>query len=129
MKRIIPLIGLALITFNSCSSDSDISLPDEPAKVPAIGVYTKENQWIYEQMNHYYLWREDLQDSLSCDYTTDPVTFYKALLSPKDRFSYCSRNTNYTGPAESISYGFAYQKYKSATDGDLLQVLYVTSGN
>lgn len=86
MKRIIPLIGLTLITFNSCSSDSDISLPDEPAKVPVIGVYTKENQWIYEQMNHYYLWREDLQDSLSCDYTTDPVTFYKALLSPKDRF-------------------------------------------
>ena len=128
MKRNILLIGLVLIILNSCSSDSDTPLPDGPVEIPIIGVYAKENQWIYEQMNHYYLWREDLPDSLSCNYTTDPVTFYKALLSPKDRFSYCSRNVNYTGSAESTFYGFTYQKYKSATDGDLLQVLYVTSG-
>lgn len=127
MKSLSLWIGVILLVISSCSSDNDRLLSDEPIDKLVVGVYTKENQWVYEQMNHYYLWREDLPDSLSCDYTTDPVTFYKALLSSKDRFSYCTRNTYYTGPAERFDYGFAYQEYKSIEDDSLLQVLYVTS--
>ena len=79
-----------MVLIYSCSSDNtELLLEEQTVKE---GVYAGDNQWIYEQMNHYYLWREDLPDSLSCDYTTDPVTFYKALLSSKDRFSYCTRN-------------------------------------
>lgn len=127
MKSRVYWIGVFLLVISGCSSDNDILLPDEPTDQPIIGVYTKENQWVYEQMNHYYLWREDLPDSLSCDYTTDPVTFYKALLSPKDRFSYCSRNINYTSLSERLNDGFAYQAYRNAANENLLQVLYVTS--
>lgn len=127
MKSMSLWIGVILLVISSCSSDNDRLLSDEPMGKPVVGVYTKENQWVYGQMNHYYLWREDLPDSLSCDYTTDPVNFYKTLLSSKDRFSYCTRNTYYTGPAERLDYGFAYQEYKSIGDENLLQVLYVTS--
>lgn len=127
-KKIDLEIGLMIFIFLSgCSSDDVLSLPDEPSESPVIGVYEEENRWIYEQMNHYYLWREDLPDSLSCNYITDPVTFYKALLSARDRFSYCSRNTNYNPSTKTLDYGFAYQEYKSSLEGTLLQVLYVTS--
>lgn len=127
MRKAFLLIGITLVSFSSCSSDSDSPLPDEPVSPPVIGAYTAENQWIYGQMNHYYLWREEMPDSLACDYVTDPVTFYKALLSPKDRFSYCLRNTDYTGPSEIADYGFAYQEYNNGTNDKMLQVLYVTS--
>lgn len=127
MKSIRLWIGIILLVISSCSSDNDRLLSDEPIDKPVVGVYTEENQWVYEQMNHYYLWREDLPDSLSCDYTTDPVTFFKFLLSSKDRFSYCTRNTYYSGTAEKMDYGFAYQEHKSIENGNLLQVLYVTS--
>ena len=121
-------IGIVLLTIGSCSSGDDVLLPDELDSV--VGVYTEENQWIYEQMNHYYLWREDLPDSLSCDYTTDPVTFYKALLSEKDRFSYCARNSSYANvPKENVNYGFVYQEYKGIDSKHLFHVLYVTSEN
>lgn len=125
IKRL--FFGLCLIFLCSCSSDNDNPLSDELVNNPVIGVYDEENRWIYGQMNHYYLWREQLPDSLACDYTTDPVTFYKTLLSPEDRFSYCKRNTDYTGNIEKTDYGFAYQEYQTGDNKRFLQVLYVTS--
>ena len=80
-------------------------------------------------MNHDYLWREDLPDSLSCDYSTDPVTFYKSLLSSKDRFSYCENNTSYKPITELKNLGFEYQDFQ-LDDGKLIkQVLYVTNSS
>lgn len=126
MRRAYFSIIVGIIFFNSCSSDTEEIVSDEPI-IALSGAYIEENQWIYEQMSHYYFWREDMCDSLSCDYTVDPVTFFKALLSAKDRFSYCTRNSYYTGPIEKQNYGFAYQEYKSAKGESLYQVLYVTS--
>lgn len=99
MRRVYFSIIVGIIFFNSCSSDTEKIVSDEPI-ISLNGAYIEENQWIYEQMNHYYFWREDMCDSLSCDYMVDPVTFFKALLSAKDRFSYCTRNSYYTGPTE-----------------------------
>lgn len=127
MKSSIYTIGLIFAFFCSCSSGNEIPLPEEAVEYPIIGAYDEENRWIYAQMNHYYLWREDLPDSLSCDYATDPVTFYKSLLSPKDRFSYCMRNTAYSAFVEKADYGFAYQEYLDKKRRRLFQVLYVTA--
>lgn len=64
-------------------------------KEQADNPYQEDNRWIYSQMNKNYLWREDLPDSLSCDYTLSPEVFYDALLSDKDRFSYCEFNGSF----------------------------------
>lgn len=123
MKIIIYL--LLLIVFGSCSKDSEFE-PSFPKEMPNIGAYDEECRWVYAQMNHDYLWRKDMPDSLACDYTTDPVTFFKSLLSSKDKFSYSTHNSSYVGSSDFIKYGFEYQEY---TDGNtnFAQVLYVTS--
>ena len=123
MKIIIYL--LLLIVFGSCSKDSEFE-PSFPKEMPNIGAYDEECRWVYAQMNHDYLWRKDMPDSLACDYTTDPVTFFKSLLSSKDNFSYSTHNSSYVGSSDFIKYGFEYQEY---TDGNtnFAQVLYVTS--
>lgn len=123
MKKIIYLF--LVILFVSCSKDSDLE-PSVPQEIPNIGAYDEECRWVYAQMNHDYLWRKDMPDSLACDYTTDPVTFFKSLLSSKDKFSYSTHNSSYVGTSDYVKYGFEYQEY---TDGrtNFAQVLYVTS--
>lgn len=114
-----------------CSSDNDL-LPDEQPIVNPVdsveqNIYLKDNQWIYAQMNEHYLWRTDLPDSLSCDYSVNPTTFFNSLLSSKDRFSYCSINENYSSESRTSNWGFAYQEYRTSIGDRLFQVLYVTS--
>lgn len=123
MKKIVYLFWVIL--FVSCSKDSDFE-SSVPQEIPNIGAYDEECRWVYAQMNHDYLWRKDIPDSLACDYTTDPVTFFKSLLSSKDKFSYCTHNSSYVGTTDFIKLGFEYQEY---TDGNTIfaQVLYVTS--
>ncbi len=129
LKKFLFFLTLATM-LHSCSSEDDtMSSLDESIQSTIEGAYEADNRWIYEQMNYHYLWREDLPDSLSCDYTTDPVTFYYSLLSAKDRFSYCERNTSYTGPIDQLHYGFEYQMYENHCGEKLLQVLYITSEN
>lgn len=123
MKKIVYLFWVIL--FVSCSKDSDFE-SSVPQEIPNIGAYDEECRWVYAQMNHDYLWRKDIPDSLACDYTTDPVTFFKSLLSSKDKFSYCTHNSSHVGTTDFIKLGFEYQEY---TDGNTIfaQVLYVTS--
>lgn len=85
------------------------------------------NHWIYEQMNHHYLWREDLPDSLSCDFTLTPKDFFKSLLSDKDRFSYLGHKSSRS--ISSATLGFAYQKYTDISGNDFFQVLFIKSPN
>lgn len=116
-----------LLAIISCSSDDNLLSEEQPIYVPA-GAFEEDCKWIYSQMNHDYLWREDLPDSMSCDYGSDPVTFYKSLLSPKDRFSYCENNTSYKPITEYRNLGFEYQTYQ-VEDIMIHQVLYVTDSN
>lgn len=98
MNRLYGLIIILSILLQSCSDRGDANdiIPvEQDSDTKSVGAYISENQWIYEQMNHHYLWREDMPDSLSCDYLLDPVSFFKSLLSPKDRFSYCDHNEYY----------------------------------
>lgn len=91
-----------LLSIMGCSSSDTIVEEAEQHSSLSEGAYTEECKWIYQQMNHYYLWRTEMPDSSSCDYATDPVTFFKSLLSKKDRFSYSARNESYQGPSEII---------------------------
>lgn len=120
------LIILLALYLCSCSSDEPTSPEDVTAKD---NVYLDLNKWIYEQMNRQYLWREDLPDSLNCDYNLAPRDFFESLLSDKDRFSYFTTNSNYS-PSKSANeprLGFAYQKVKDAKGNVGLQILYIQS--
>lgn len=115
----------------SCSPDTEILPGEQPVVNPEdsveVSIYAEDNRWIYSQMNEHYLWRQDLPDSLSCDYTVHPASFFKSLLSPKDRFSYCLQNENYESDLRAYADGFAYQEYRTPAGEQLLQVLYVLS--
>lgn len=98
MNKLYSLILTLAFVIQGCSDGDDANgiIPvNNENETLAEGVYVSENQWIYSQMNHHYLWREDLPDSLSCDYLLDPVSFFKSLLSSQDRFSYCEHNEYY----------------------------------
>lgn len=125
MKKYIPFIVSSLIIC-SCSSDNSKELPEEP-DITTENIYEEENKWIYSQMNKNYLWQSEMPDSLDCNYNNDPVTFFESLLSKKDRYSYCVRNSSYNTPPHIEDWGFTYQKY-STTDNDIyMQVLYIQS--
>lgn len=118
-------IILATLIFCGCSSDEP-SLPDGP--VTEDNVYLELNKWIYGQMNRQYLWREDLPDSIKCDYNLAPKEFFKSLLSSKDRFSYFTTNDNYDpGKTQYGDLGFAYQELQDKTGEKALEILYITS--
>ena len=110
----------------SCSSDNSSELPEEPV-INVENIYEEENKWIYSQMNRNYLWRTDLPDSLDCNYNNDPVTFFENLLSDKDQFSYCIRNSSYGTVTQTEKWGFAFQRYSTSNGEIYLQVLYIQS--
>ena len=118
-------IAIATLIFCGCSSDEP-SLPDGPATED--NVYLEMNKWIYGQMNRQYLWREDLPDSMRCDYNLAPREFFNSLLSAKDRFSYFTTNDSYDpGKNQYTNLGFAYQEMQDKTGNKALEILYITS--
>lgn len=122
MRSILSFILIILLVVG-CSSEDNIF--DEPTTTIEYK-YLAHNQWIYAQMNHDYLWRNDLPDSLDCDYGLTPPEFFKTLLSPNDRFSYLTNNPAYS-PVSINNYGFAYQMYSDKNGNNAIQILYTTS--
>lgn len=127
-------IGIIILSFitsilYSCSTEEGILSPVEPIVNPSEdNVYFSFNQWIYSQMNQHYLWREDLPDSISCNYDQTPDVFFKDLLSSKDRFSYMLNNPYYY-PTEYATSGFAYQTYQDKCGNRAEYILYVSDEN
>ena len=117
---------LGVLSFSSCASDDELS-SEAPVAIYSETVYLEFNKWIYSKMNHDYLWRNDMPDSISCNYELDPVSFYKSLLSSKDRFSYCETNDSYNPPTEKTNLGYEYQQYELENGLEFAQVLLVTS--
>ncbi len=122
MRSILSFISVLFIVVG-CSSEDNVF--DEPTTTIEYN-YLTHNQWIYAQMNHDYLWRDDMPDSLDCDYGLTPPDFFKNLLSPKDRFSYLTNNSAYR-PVNTCNYGFAYQMYSDIRGNQAIQILYTTS--
>lgn len=113
-----------LIILSGCSS-VEPEIPDEQPDNNE-NLYLDFNKWVYQEMNAQYLWREDLPDSLDCNYDLAPKAFFESLLSSKDRFSYFTSNPYYNGSRSEYP-GFAYQKVRDKNGNEFLQVIYVTS--
>lgn len=54
-----------------------------------------QNSWIFSQMKEHYFWSEQLNDSLSYDFSLEPGVFFESMLVDEDRFSYCFYNEEY----------------------------------
>ena len=111
-----------------CSSDDEdvVTASSEETAITVEYKYLDHNRWIYAQMNRHYLWRDDLPDSLECDYSLLPADFFESILSDQDRFSYMYTNSSYDS-SSSEEYGFAYQLYADKSGSTALQILYVAS--
>ena len=119
-------IGIYLLATLLCACSPDYELSGGHTAIVEYP-YIEENQWIYQTMNRNYLWRDDLPDSLSCNYNLYPSKFFESLLSDKDRFSYYQSNSNSTRASHTNDYGFAYQRYTDNSGNIFYQVLYITS--
>lgn len=117
---------MLILLMNSCSSNEPFSL-EEPT-IPYENASEGQNRWIYSQMNMNYLWREDLPDSLDCNFNQNTKDFFESILSPKDRFSYLTTNSNYSSSRQGL-WGFAYQKYIDRNGRIGVLVLYKTHNN
>lgn len=118
------VISIILILSGCSSDDSYIEIPE-----PSIGVdqdyvsyCTNHNIWIYQQMSNHYYWYKDMPDSLSLDFSLEPSSFFEALKSSQDRFSWCEPNKKYSGK----DYGFEYQTYE-VCGSRVNRILYVNS--
>lgn len=120
------ILSLTTILLNSCSTGEDLSSLVESAVPSEDNVYFTYNQWMYGQMNKHYLWRDDLPDSISCNYDQTPDEFFKSLLSSKDRFSYMLNNPYYS-PTAYVNPGFSYQSYKDQFGNQAEYILYVSN--
>lgn len=83
------------------------------------------NRWVYGEMNHHYLWRTDLPDSISCDFSLSESDFFKRILSDKDRFSYMTTNSSWSPSENYMNIGFEYQTYQDKSGNSAMQILYI----
>ena len=128
MSRNLYVALLLSFLATSCSSSVEETIDDEQP-IKELSVAEETNIWIYNHMNHYYLWREDLPDSLDCDFMLTPTEFFQTLLSDKDRFSYVDFSSSRSLPISEagMDYGFAYQRLRDDAGREYLYVLYVYS--
>ncbi len=78
MKRILTILSIALLTSSSCKKDP------EPAGPVTLN---ETNQWIYDQMKHYYLWSAELPEKYVSS-SLDPTAYFYSLCHTSDRFTY-----------------------------------------
>lgn len=87
---IVAVLGI-LFTF-SCSRDEEIILADERTGLPDIG-NDSDNvpKWIFDEMSFFYFWNTELPGTEPSS-DEDPETYFNALLSSSDKFSYITDN-------------------------------------
>lgn len=116
------LLVVLLFILPGCEGEDDHLLPQPVVEESESVAF---NRWVYGEMNHHYLWRMDLPDSVSCDYSLTESDFFKSILSKKDRFSYMTTNSSWSPSERYNSLGFEYQTYLDKHGNSAMQVLYI----
>lgn len=121
--------ALLVVLTAGCDRNDEPDAPPTPEPTPGENVHDAFNRWAYSEMNRQYLWREDLPDSLECNYDLPPAEFFRSLRSDKDRFSYLTNNPYYSRASDSgtFSEGFEYQTVCDDSGREWMYVLYVYS--
>lgn len=99
---------------------------------------TKTDRWIDDTMRVWYYWYEDIPNTNKLNYFTDPITFFKSLLSSKDGKNGTPYSTIDTLqavtrsiPYTDYSYGFQFTTNRVENNDTALyaHVLYVASNS
>jgi carboxyl-terminal processing protease len=120
------LLGGFFLFVSSCQDDDP-----SPAKVTnEANAYV--NDWITENMEFWYLWKEDLP--AETDKNQDPDLFFESLLSDQDRFSWIQDDyqellNSLKGINKEAGYEFVLYKENSSSENVVAQVLYVKAGS
>lgn len=117
-----PLLALsllALITFNACKDD-DPSPADDGNKYV--------NDWIYDNMQTWYYWENQLP--ASPDKTASPSDFFESLLVNEDRFSWIQEDyqellNSLQGISKEAGFEFTLYRESQANNNVIGQILYV----
>lgn len=109
---------LLLFVAISCQTDDSVPIYD-----PGTNAYT--NQWIYQQMQKYYYWNQNMP--AQGDLSVEPKEYFRRLLHASDRFSYTlhpSRPGTYPRNVRSI-FGFdlSFVEHEGKVYGAILYVL------
>lgn len=90
---------LCILLFISCSSENSYlkdDLIEEKENLDFEEWTISQNKWIYSQMLHHYFWYNEMPDSSALNFSQESASFFESLKSPKDRFSWCEANVNYS---------------------------------
>lgn len=127
---LIPVIGLLVVPtwIASCGVDRWAGYAEQ----------TQTDRWIDDTMRVWYYWHEDIPNTNSLNYFTDPVTFFNSLLSSKDG----KGSTHYSTidtlkavtrsiPFTEYSYGFQFTTNRVENNDTALyaHILYVSPGS
>jgi len=90
----------------------------------------KINTWIYQTMDDWYYWTDELPSVSTLNTTIAPDEFFEKLLSPHDRFSWISEsaqeNSNYlSGVEKNLGFKYLLGRVSAGNDTLLALVLHV----
>lgn len=130
------LLTSGLFLFTACADDEILPEPaQEVAESPVVTGNAGNqyvNSWIRENMEHWYLWNEELPEG--GDKNLDPEAYFDALLSDDDRFSWIQSDykellNSLQGISKESGYEFVLYREKEGGDNVLLQIMYTKPGS
>ena len=136
-----PLAALFIwvLLFATSCSEEDILPKDEVAEQPIVEeppaaheANQYVNSWIFENMEFWYLWSDELPSS--ADKNLDPKTYFQSLLHKDDRFSWIQTNyqellNSLQGISKEAGYEYVLYREKELSDNVILQILYTKQGS
>lgn len=119
-KRV--LVGMViLIAFPACNDDDNSAKGNKYV-----------NNWIYDNMELYYLWNTDLPSSPNR--SKAPDEFFNSLLSEEDRFSWIQENyiellNSLQGVNREAGYEFKLYLESENSENVIAQIMYIKAGS
>ncbi len=115
----------SIFFFSSCSDDEKDPNPDPKEKEETV------NDWIYETMEDWYLWYDDIPERTKLNFSAEPDIFFSSLLSDEDGkgsyyYSYIENTEEKTrNISAAVSHGYEYALYKGNSDEECyIRILY-----
>ncbi len=120
-KALAGIAVVVLIAFPACSDDDNSDAGNKYV-----------NNWIYDNMELYYLWNTDLPSSPNKSKTPDK--FFNSLLSEEDRFSWIQENyiellNSLQGVNKEAGYEFKLYLESEGSENIIAQVMYIKAGS
>ena len=120
-KALMGLALVALIAFPACNDDNNSEAGNKHV-----------NDWIYENMDLYYLWNTDLPSSPKK--SKAPEEFFNSLLSDQDRFSWIQEDylellNSLQGVNKEAGYEFKLYLESEGSQNVIAQVTYIKAGS